>query len=81
MSDYKKMYKIMFQAVTKAIYALQEAQIKCEELYIENSQDEVSREEILKIKQLSEQIKEDLAKLYSFARSFIYSSASTASIT
>lgn len=63
MSDYKEMYKIMFQAMTKAIYILQEAQVKCEELYIENSKDEVSREEIFKIRQISEQIKENLAKL------------------
>lgn len=62
MSDYKEMYKIMFQAVTKAIYTLQEAQVKCEELYVANSEDRVAREEILKVREISEHIKEDLAK-------------------
>ena len=62
MSDYKEMYKIMFQAVTKAIYTLQEAQVKCEELYVANSEDQVAREEILKVREISEHIKEDLAK-------------------
>ncbi len=62
MSDYKAMYKIMFQAMTKAIYTLQEAQLKCEELYIESSEDEVARDEILKVREISELIKEDLAK-------------------
>lgn len=62
MSDYKEMYKIMFQAVTKAIYALQEAQIKCEELYVASSEGRVAREEILKVREISEHIKEDLAK-------------------
>ena len=33
--DYKKLYQKMFQETTKAIYILQQAQIECENMYIE----------------------------------------------
>lgn len=34
MADYKQMYRIMFRAMTKAIEILEEAQQRCEEMYI-----------------------------------------------
>ena len=37
MADYKKMYYSLFNAVTKAIELLQNAQARTEELYIESS--------------------------------------------
>ena len=33
--DYQKLYHKMFQATTKAIYTLQQAQLECEDMYIE----------------------------------------------
>lgn len=33
--DYKKLYKKMFNATTEAIYTLQQAQIECEDMYME----------------------------------------------
>ena len=36
--DYKKLYKKMFNATTEAIYTLQQAQIECEDMYIESGE-------------------------------------------
>ena len=33
--DYKKLYQKMFQETTKAIHTLQQAQLECEDMYIE----------------------------------------------
>ena len=38
MPDYKTMYKELFKAVTEAIDILQKAQIECEEIYINSSE-------------------------------------------
>lgn len=43
--DYQKLYKKMFQETTKAIYILQQAQMECEDMYIEmceNDDDKIS---------------------------------------
>lgn len=37
MADYERMYKALFDDVTKVIELLQEAQCKCEELYIDTT--------------------------------------------
>ena len=39
MENYKKMYIGLFKAVTSAIRILQEAQKKCEEMYINGEQE------------------------------------------
>lgn len=41
MSDYKKMYLILFRAITKAISILQKAQIECEEIYMDSTDDKI----------------------------------------
>lgn len=46
MSDYKELYKMLFQAVTKSIYILQEAQQKCEEMYMKTAAEEGERRDI-----------------------------------
>ena len=38
MPDYKTMYKELFKAVTEAIDILQKAQIECEDIYINSSE-------------------------------------------
>ena len=38
MPDYKTMYNELFKAVTEAIDILQKAQIECEEIYINSSE-------------------------------------------
>jgi hypothetical protein len=40
MENYKEMYRELFIAVTKAIRILQEAQQKCEEMYISGEEKE-----------------------------------------
>ena len=40
MADYKKMYYELFNAVTRAIETLQQAQRRTEELYISQAEDE-----------------------------------------
>lgn len=59
MPDYKEMYRIMFTAMTKAMFILQEAQIKCEELYIE-AEPEEDRKTIIKLREITEQLKSTL---------------------
>ena len=61
MPDYKEMYRIMFTAMTKAIFILQEAQLKCEELYIEaEPKAEVDREAFIKLRKITEELKSTL---------------------
>ena len=43
MPDYKEMYRELFVAVTKANEILKEAQIKCEELYIDSSEEDENK--------------------------------------
>lgn len=59
MPDYKEMYRIMFTAMAKAIFILQEAQIQCEELYIEADK-EADRETVIKLREITEQLKNSL---------------------
>ena len=59
MPDYKEMYRIMFTAMTEAIFILQEAQIKCEELYLE-ADPEADRETIIKLRKITDQLKSTL---------------------
>ena len=59
MPDYKEMYRIMFTAMTKAIFILQEAQLKCEELYIE-AEPSVDRESVIKLRKITEELKSAL---------------------
>lgn len=61
MPDYKEMYRIMFTAMTKAIFILQEAQIQYEELYIEADK-EADRETVIKLREITEQLKNSLEK-------------------
>ncbi len=61
MPDYKEMYRIMFTAMTEAIFILQEAQLKCEELYIE-AEPEADRETIIKLREITEDLKSALEK-------------------
>ncbi len=59
MPDYKEMYRIMFTAMTEAIFILQGAQLKCEELYIE-AQPEADRETIINLREITDQLKSTL---------------------
>lgn len=59
MPDYKEMYRIMFTAMTEAIFILQEAQLKCEELYIE-AQPESDRETVINLREITDQLKSTL---------------------
>lgn len=43
MPNYKEMYRELFVAVTKANEILKEAQIKCEELYIDSSEEDENK--------------------------------------
>ena len=47
--DYKEMYLTMVRAAEKAIRLLQEAQIKCEEQYLAQSQDESALPPIIEL--------------------------------
>ena len=38
MEDYKKLYCKMFSAATKALHIIQQAQIECENMYLEMSE-------------------------------------------
>ena len=51
MPDYKTMYKELFKAVTEAIDILQKAQIECEEIYINSSENDDNK--IMKLKVLN----------------------------
>ncbi len=61
MPDYKEMYRIMFTAITEAIFILQEAQLKCEELYIE-AEPEADRQTIIKLREITAEPKSALEK-------------------
>ncbi len=61
MPDYKEMYRIMFTAMTEAIFILQEAQIKCEELYME-AEPEADRQTIIKLREITAELKNTLEK-------------------
>lgn len=61
MPDYKEMYRILFNAMTEAIFILQEAQLKCEELYIE-AEPEADRQTIIKLREITEKLKNTLEK-------------------
>ena len=49
--DYKEMYRKLFIAVTQATEILKEAQIECEELYINSSEDDENKIAEFKIMQ------------------------------
>ena len=49
MPDYKTMYKELFKAVTEAIDILQKAQIECEEIYINSSENDDNKIMQLKV--------------------------------
>ena len=61
MPNYKEMYRITFAAMTEAIFILQEAQLKCEELYIE-AEPEADRQTIIKLREITEKLKNTLEK-------------------
>ena len=49
MPNYKEMYRKLFIAVTQATEILKEAQIECEELYINSSEDDDDKVKEFKI--------------------------------
>ena len=51
MADYKEMYKKLFRAVTQATDILQKAQLECEEIYINSSENDDNK--IMKLKVLN----------------------------
>ena len=59
MPDYKEMYRIMFTAMTEAIFILQDAQIKCEELYIE-ADEKADLNTVIKLREITDQLKSAL---------------------
>lgn len=55
--DYKKLYQKMFQETTKAIHTLQQAQIECEDMYIEMGEKDGGK--ISQFTMIEKEIKED----------------------
>ena len=49
MADYKEMYKKLFRAVTQATEILQKAQLECEEIYINSSENDDNKIMQLKV--------------------------------
>ncbi len=49
MPNYKEMYRKLFTAVTQATQILQEAQLECEELYINSSEDDEDKVKEFKV--------------------------------
>ncbi len=49
MPNYKEMYRKLFIAVTQATEILKEAQLECEELYINSSEDEEDKVKEFKV--------------------------------
>ena len=49
MPNYKEMYRKLFIAVTQATEILKEAQLECEELYINSSEDDDDKVKEFKI--------------------------------
>ncbi len=49
MADYKKLYCKMFSASTKALHIIQQAQIECENMYLEMTENENNALKVLKM--------------------------------
>ena len=49
MANYQEMYKKLFRAVTQATDILQEAQLECEEIYINSSENDDNKIMQLKV--------------------------------
>ena len=52
MVDYKELYCKMFSASTKALHIIQQAQIECEKMYLEMTENEPEIEDCIDIEKL-----------------------------